>query len=112
MPFDHANYSILMVVVDAARLFSAGLRIIQPTIAAIKLRIPPINSEIGAPKSSARPPANRFPSGIPPAYTIRKTLITRPRKCLGVTICSVVFAVADNTICAHPTLAIKGKEKI
>ena len=55
-----------MAVIDAARLFSAGLRIIQPTIAATKLRTPPIKNEIGVPMSTARPPANRFPSGMPP----------------------------------------------
>jgi hypothetical protein len=35
-----------MVVADAARLFSTGLRISQPAIAAIKLIIPPINKEM------------------------------------------------------------------
>ena len=52
----HANYSILMAVVDAARLFSAGLRRIQTTIAARKHGIPPIKNAIGAPKSVVSPP--------------------------------------------------------
>jgi hypothetical protein len=41
----YTNYSILMAVADSARLFSAGLRISQPAIAAIKLRIPPDQQE-------------------------------------------------------------------
>ena len=38
------------------------------------------NGDIGAPKSVVRPPARRFPSGMPPAYTSRYTLITLPRR--------------------------------
>src|SRR6266581_4234620 len=103
---------MVMVVADAARLFSADVRIIQPTIAAMRHAIPPIKNAIGAPKSVVRPPARRFPSGMPPAYTSRYTLIALPRRELGVTVWMVVLAVAVITICANPTPASNGNERM
>src|SRR2546421_7032397 len=50
-----------MVVADSARLFSADVRSIQPTIAATKHAIPPIKNAIGAPKSVVRPTRGSSP---------------------------------------------------
>mgnify|MGYP007135475206 CR=1 FL=1 len=41
---------------------------IQPTIAATRHGRASIKNASGAPKSVVRPPARRFPSGMPPAY--------------------------------------------
>src|SRR5258708_2674866 len=101
-----------MVVADATRLCSADARRIQPTIAATRHGIASIKNAIGALKSAVRLPARRFPTGMPPAYTSRYTLITLPRRALGVTIWMVVLAVAVITICAKPTPASKENERM
>src|SRR2546423_1790393 len=94
----------------SARLFSAGPRSIQPTIAATRLKQAPINREMGAPYKCAKPPVKRLPSGTLPANTTIYTLITLPRKWSGVTVCNAVFEFAENAICANPTAAINTRE--
>src|SRR2546421_1156210 len=94
----------------SARLFSAGERSIQPTIAATRLKQAPINRAMGAPYKCAKPPVKRLPSGTLPANTTIYTLITLPRKWSGVTVCNAVFEFAENAIIANPTAAIRMSE--
>src|SRR6266550_4751737 len=80
----------------SARLFSAGERSIQPTIAATRLKQAPTIREMGAPYKCAKPPVKRLPSGTLPANTTIYTLNTLPRKWSGVTVCNAVFEFAEN----------------
>src|SRR5215469_3394759 len=94
----------------SARLFSAGARNIQPTIAVIRLKDPPTNKAMDAPYICANPPVKRLPNGTLPANTTIYTLITLPRKWSGETVCNVVFEFAEKVIIANPTDAISTSE--